>query len=118
MLRPSAAVDLGGEAAHRGAPLSSAASRSAIRSPGASMPTDSRSRSSGTGEDGPSEPRLCSIRLSTPPSEVARLNTRTAASTSRAAPAPPATRMDSMPPNPPFICRAAISWPGWSGSPG
>ncbi len=54
---------------------SSAASRSAIRSPAASMPTDRRSRSSGTGEEGPSVVRRCSMRLSTPPSEVARLKT-------------------------------------------
>ena len=71
------------------------------------MPTDRRSRSSGTGEEGPSLLRRCSIRLSTPPSEVARLNTRTSRSTAWACPAPPATRMDSMPPNPPSICRAA-----------
>src|SRR6266511_4223862 len=40
-------------------------------SSGASMPIDRRSRSSGTGEEGPSWLRRCSIRLSTPPSEVA-----------------------------------------------
>jgi hypothetical protein len=62
---------------------SSAAPRSATRSAAASMPTDRRSRSSGTGEDGPSMLRRCSMRLPTPPSEVARLNTRTARSTPR-----------------------------------
>ncbi len=52
--------------------------------------------------------RRCSMRLSTPPSEVARLNTRTAGSTARACPVPPASRIDSIPPNPPCIWRAAI----------
>jgi hypothetical protein len=56
------------------------------------MPHDRRSRSSGTGEDGPSLLRRCSMRLSTLPSEVARLTTRTSASTARARSAPPATR--------------------------
>ncbi len=62
--------------------------------------------------------RRCSMRLSTPPSEVARLNTWTAGSTARACPVPPASRIDSIPPNPPCILRAAIWWPGCDGSPG
>ena len=45
----------------------------------------------------------CSIRLSTPPRDVARLNTRAAAATARACSSPPATRIDSMPPKPPCI---------------
>ena len=49
-------------------------SKSAIRSPVSSIPTDRRSRSGGTGLSGGSMPARCSIRLSTPPSEVARLN--------------------------------------------
>ena len=43
---------------------------------GSSIPTDRRSRSGGTGEAGPSMLARCSIRLSTPPSEVARFHSR------------------------------------------
>ena len=35
-----------------------------------------------------------------------------------AAASPPATRIDSMPPKPPCICRAATAWPWLDGSPG
>jgi hypothetical protein len=58
------------------------------------------------------------MRLSTPPRDVARLNTRTADSTALASSAPPASRIDSIPPNLPFIWRAAIWWPGCDASPG
>src|ERR1700742_238683 len=51
---------------------SSAWARSAMRSSVSSMPTESRSRSGGHGVSGPSTEARCSIRLSTPPSEVAR----------------------------------------------
>src|SRR5215831_11062438 len=96
----------------------SAASRSATRSRGSSMPMDRRSRSPVTGDDGPSVLWRCSMRLSTPPREVARLNTRTDASTALARSGPPATRIDSIPPNPPPIWRAATAWPGCEASPG
>ena len=67
----------------------------------------------------PSTLARCSIRLSTPPSEVARFHSfdaggrgdgRGLAALARA--------IDSMPPKPPCICRAATAWPGWVGSPG
>ena len=50
--------------------------------------------------------------------DVARLKTLTAASTALACSTPPATRIDSMPPKPPVIWRAAIAWPGCDGRPG
>ena len=45
----------------------------------------------------------CSMRLSTPPSEVARFHSFVFAATAIAACSPPATRIDSIPPNPPGI---------------
>ena len=62
---------------------SSACSRSAIKSAVSSMPTDRRSRSSGTGEPAPSTLARCSIRLSTPPSDVARFQSATLAAVAR-----------------------------------
>ena len=59
----------------------------------------------------------CSIRLSTPPSEVARFHNCTRAAASIAARSPPFTRIDSMPPKP-DIWRAATACPGCEGSPG
>ena len=95
-----------------------AAVRSAIRSPGSSIPTESRSRSGAPGCPAPSTEARCSIRLSTPPSEVARFQTSTRAAAAIAAAAPPRTRMLSMPPKPPIICRVATACPGWPGRPG
>ena len=65
------------------------------------MPTDRRKRSGGAGLPAPSIEARCSIRLSTPPSEVARFHTRTRAAAAIAASSPPLTRMLSMPPKPP-----------------
>src|SRR5258708_15828365 len=86
-----------------------ACSRSPIRSAASSIPTDSRRRSAGAGDSGPSIEARCSIRLSTPPSDVARFQTATRAAVAIAALSPPATRMLSMPPKPPDIWRAATA---------
>ena len=51
----------------------------------------------------------CSTRLSTPPSEVARFHTRMRPAQAMAAASPPLMRIDSMPPKPPCIWRAAIA---------
>ena len=80
--------------------------------------SDRRNRSAGAGVPAPSTLARCSIRLSVPPSEVARFQTCVFAATATAAASPPRARMDSMPPKPPFIWRRAISWPGLDGSPG
>ena len=48
-------------------------------------------------------------RRATSPASTAR----PAAAVAIAAASPPRTRIDSMPPKPPAICRAAMSWPGW-----
>ena len=40
------------------------------------------------------------------------------AATAIAARSPPLTRIESMPPKPPLICRSATSWPGWVFRPG
>ena len=58
---------------------------SAMRSSAASMPTENRTRSSGTGEPGPSDIRRCSARLSAPPSDVALWNRRSNRTTRAAA---------------------------------
>ena len=50
-----------------------------MRSSTSSAPTESRSRFGGAGEVGPSTEARCSIRLSTPPSEVARFHKETRA---------------------------------------
>ena len=72
----------------------------------------------GRGCPRPSMLDRCSTRLSTPPSDVARFHTRMRAAAAMAAASPPRSRIDSIPPNPPCICRAAMAWPGWDGSPG
>ena len=77
---------------------SRACSRSAIRSSAVSMPMERRSRSRGVGVDGPSMLARCSIMLSTPPSEVARLNTFTCAAVAIAAGSPCRCLKDSIPP--------------------
>ena len=51
-------------------------------------------------------------------SDVARLKSSTAARTAIACAGPPASRIESMPPKPPLIWRAEISWPGCDGRPG
>ena len=67
------------------AAAASAWSISASRSAGVSSPTDRRTSPSGTGLSAPSTGLRCSIRLSTPPSEVAWMNTLVAAAKRRAA---------------------------------
>ena len=57
-------------------------------------------------------------KLSTEPSDVARLNTFTRAVNAFAASSPPAKRSDIIPPNPPRICAAATAWFGCVGRPG
>ena len=89
----------------------SACSRSAMRSAGDSRPTERRSRSGGQGVPAPSTLARCSIRLSTPPSEVARFQISTLAAVRIAAASPALIRTDNMPPNPPCICLAATAWP-------
>ena len=59
------------------------------RSPASSTPTDRRSRSGGHGVPGPSMLARCSIRLSTPPSDVARFHSSTRAAVAIAARSPP-----------------------------
>jgi hypothetical protein len=60
----------------------------------------------------------CSIRLSTPPSEVARFHSSTLAAVAMAARSPPLVLTDSMPPKPPAICLDAALWPANDGRPG
>src|SRR4051794_16436405 len=103
-------------------PQLSARSRSASRSSTSSMPTDRRTRSAGTSSGEPAALAWvirpgCSMSDSTPPSDSARVNSRARSQTFNACSSPPASRKDSIPPKP-DIWRAAISWPGWSGSPG
>src|SRR5207237_6794453 len=81
------------ERAHVLSSQPSAVSRSAIRSPGSSMPTERRKRSAGTGLPAPSVEARCSNRLSTPPNEVARFQISTRAAAAIAAPSPPLTRI-------------------------
>src|SRR3954468_22616639 len=90
---------------------------SASRSSGCSSPMESRNRSCGVREPGPSLDARCSIRLSTPPSEVARVKTFTFEMIFIAASCPAFTRIDIMPPNA-DICFFATAWPGSSPSPG
>ena len=67
------------------------------------MPTESRSRSGGAGVPAPSTLARCSIRLSTPPSEVARFHSSHARRRrDRGRLAARSTRIDSMPPKPPL----------------
>src|SRR5947207_838782 len=87
----------------------SACSISSIRSSKCSMPIDRRTRSAGHSVPGPSTLARCSARLSTDPSEVARLNTRRLAVNAFAAVSPPAKRSDIIPPKPPRICLAATA---------
>ena len=56
-----------------------------MRSSASSMPADSRNKSGGQGESGPSTEARCSIRLSVPPSEVARFQIATFAAVAMAA---------------------------------
>src|SRR5690606_25334317 len=112
---------LGGGANHVHSP-SSAWSRSASRSSTVSIPTDSRTRSSGTAKGEPATEAWviragCSINDSTPPSDSASRNSLARLQASTAAGAPPASRNDTMPPKR-RICPAATLCPGWLGSPG
>ena len=84
------------------------------------MPTDSRSRSSGTSSGDPATEAWvispgCSIRLSTAPSDSASVNSSVAPATRLAASAPPRTVKLTIPPKS-RICLAAAACPGWSGS--
>mmetsp|Transcript_36858 Transcript_36858/g.91727 ORF Transcript_36858/g.91727 Transcript_36858/m.91727 type:complete len:245 (+) Transcript_36858:275-1009(+) len=103
---------------------SSARLRSWNRSSASSNPTESRSRSPGTPESGPSTVARCSMRLSTPPREVAGAQILSRDSRCSAASAPPATRMDNMPPNMvpaawlPDCCATLTACIGWVMSPG
>src|ERR1700733_13383720 len=90
----------------------SASSMPRHKSSTSSIPADIRSRSTGQGEPAPSTEARCSISDSTPPSEVARFHSFTRAAVAIAAASPPRTRIESMPPNPPRICRFARSCPG------
>ncbi|CNV56728.1 Uncharacterised protein [Mycobacterium tuberculosis] len=81
-----------------------------------SIPTESRTRSSGTSNCEPAVDAWvmalgCSISDSTPPSDSARMKTRVLAHRSCAARRPARIRTETMPPKP-RICRAAISCPG------
>ena len=60
----------------------------------------------------------CSTRAFVPPNEVARRKTRSRAATATAAPRPPATRKDSIPPKRPPICAAVVACTGMRGQPG
>src|SRR4029453_8066204 len=99
----------------------SADSRSAIRSSADSIPTESRMRLRGAanGESAVDACVICagcSIRLSTPPSDSARVQTLVRATISTASSSEPA-RNEIIPPKS-DIWRLAISCPGWVGSPG
>src|SRR5947207_3037683 len=79
---------------------------------------ESRSRSCGVFESGPSLDARCSIKLSVPPSEVARVNSSTRETTFIAAPRRPFTRIDIIPPKPDtcFLataCPASLFRPGY-----
>src|SRR6266567_8649872 len=95
-----------------------ACSISAIRSSTCSTPIDRRTRSAGHCVPGPSTLARCSARLSTEPSEVARLNTRNLAVKAFAASSPLLRRSDIIPPTSPRICFAATACPGFVASPG
>ena len=82
------------------------------------MPTETRSRFAGTTLCGPSTVARCSMRLSTPPSEVAGTKSRVRVATRFAVPASPVTSRESIAPKPPVIWRFATAWPGWDSSPG
>src|SRR5690606_12048557 len=81
----------------------SACSRSAARSSICSRPIERRRRLRGTGLSGPSTVARCSIKLSTPPNEVAGRKRWHAFTTSMAAASPPRTSKLSIPPKAPFI---------------
>ena len=77
-----------------------------------SMPTLSRTRSSGTSRSLPATDAWvmrcgCSMSDSTPPSDSPRVNTRVRAHTSSAACSPPETRKETMPPKS-RLCRRSI----------
>ena len=80
-------------------------------------PTDARDRA-GRASSAPRSRRdvRSAIRRRRARSPASTRRTRAAAAI--AASAPPRTRIDSMPPNPPFICRRATSWPGMMREPG
>src|SRR5881392_3543982 len=77
---------------------SNACRRSAIRSSLCSSPTESRRSVGGVFDVGPSLDWRCSIRLSTPPNDVARVKTFVFAATPSASSRPPFTRNDIIPP--------------------
>src|SRR3954453_10749745 len=95
----------------------SACVKSSTRSSACSSPTETRSRFSAFRLPTPSLDARCSIRLSVPPSDVARVKIFVFAVTACASARPPRTLNDNMPPND-DICRAAIAWPACDSSPG
>ena len=78
------------------------------------MPTDIRSRSSGTVSDSVAKRRRRSRVDSTPPRLVAGTHSRSAATTASAASGPPCGRRPMIAPKP-SMSRAARSWPGSEG---
>jgi len=105
----------------RAVDLTSAASRSATRSAGASIPTESRTRLRGAA-NGASRVDACviragcSMRLSTPPSDSASVKTLVREQSATAS-SSDAARKETMPPKS-RIWRRADAWPGWEGRPG
>src|SRR5258708_28747025 len=77
---------------------SSACARSSIRSCGCSRPIDSLNRFWGMRDLTPSLDARCSMRLSTPPRDVARVKIRVLEVTDNASSRPPLTRIDIIPP--------------------
>ncbi len=61
----------------------------------------------------PSMGARCLTKLSTPPRDVASLNSLSPPATRLAAASPAVRRNERSMPNPSDICRAAMSWPGW-----
>jgi pimeloyl-ACP methyl ester carboxylesterase len=99
----------------------SAASRSATKSPAASIPTDRRTRLRGAAKGASAVVACviragCSIRLSTPPSDSARQKSFVRAQIATASVSDSA-RKETMPPKS-RIWRRATSWAGWEGRPG
>src|SRR5439155_11815985 len=107
------------------ATASSPSTRSATRSRGCSQPGESRTSVS----DSPSFARssggidACVIRAGwhtsafTPPRLSPSAKKRREDTNETTSSTVPSSSNDTMPPNP-VICRFAISWPGWAGSPG
>jgi pimeloyl-ACP methyl ester carboxylesterase len=105
----------------RDADLTRAVSRSATRSVGDSIPTESRTRLRGAANGASAVDACviragCSIRLSTPPRDSARVKSFVREQSATASSSDSA-RKQTMPPKS-RIWRRAVSWPGWEGKPG